>query len=53
MEGLTLEQQFQLQVYTEQVKSLSLEQAQAYLIELIRQDMIKTNLFKSMIKDNL
>ena len=53
MEGLTLEQQFQLKVYAEQVKSLSREQAQSYLLQLIEQDMIKTNLFKSMVKDNL
>lgn len=48
--GLTLEQQFKLQVLREQVKTLSQEQAQEYLLEVLRQNMVKDNLFKHMLK---
>ncbi|MGK7891109.1 MAG: NblA/ycf18 family protein [Leptolyngbyaceae cyanobacterium] len=46
---LSLEQQFQLQVHHEEVKSLDLEQAQGYLLELLRQMMLKDNQFKEML----
>ena len=49
--SLSLEQQFKLQVLTEQVKSLSQEQAQEYLIEVFRQMMVKDNLFKQLLKN--
>lgn len=39
--NLSLEQQFKLQLLREQVKTLNLEQAQDYLMELLRQSMIK------------
>ena len=48
--GLSMEQQFQLKVYEKQVQSLSKEQAQEYLLELLRQSMVKDNLFKDLIK---
>ncbi|MCU0517880.1 MAG: NblA/ycf18 family protein [Oscillatoria sp. Prado101] len=48
--GLTLEQQFKLQILREQVKTLSREQAQEYLLEVLRQNMVKDNLFKQMLK---
>ncbi|NJM89805.1 MAG: phycobilisome degradation protein NblA [Hydrococcus sp. RU_2_2] len=47
---LTLEQQFKLQVFSDQAKNLSQEQAQECLIELFRQMMVKDNLFKNLIK---
>jgi hypothetical protein len=48
--GLSLEQQFKLQVLKEQVQNLSREQAQEYLIEVLRQNMVKDNLFKHLLK---
>lgn len=47
---LSLEQQFKLQVLRDEVKTLSQEQAQEYVIELFRQMMVKDNLFKHLIK---
>ncbi len=49
--GLSLEQQFKLQVLREQVQSLSQEQAQEYLLEVMRQMMVKDNLFKHFLKN--
>ncbi|NEO32848.1 MAG: phycobilisome degradation protein NblA [Symploca sp. SIO3C6] len=47
---LSLEQQFKLKVYQEQVKSLSRDQAQEYLLEVLRQMMVKDNLVKQLLK---
>lgn len=47
---LSLEQQFRLQVLSEQVTNLSQEEAQEYLLEMFRQMMVKDNLFKHLIK---
>lgn len=47
---LSLEQQFKLKILNEQVKTLNLEQAQDYLMELLKQSMIKDNLLKQWIK---
>ncbi len=49
--NLTLEQQFKLQVLTEQVETLSKEQAQEYLLEMFRQMMVKDNLVKHLMKN--
>jgi hypothetical protein len=46
---LTLEQQFQLKVYTEQSKSLSPEQARILLVEMMRQNTIKDNAIKDLL----
>lgn len=48
--GLSMEQEFKLQVLSEQVKTLSQEQAQEYLLEVLRQNMVKDNLFKYLLK---
>ncbi|MGK7875689.1 MAG: NblA/ycf18 family protein [Xenococcaceae cyanobacterium] len=48
---LSLEQQFKLQVLQKQVKSLSREQAQEFLIEVLRQMMVKDNLVKHLLKN--
>lgn len=48
--SLTIEQEFQLNVYTSQAKRLSEEQVQELLIEVIRQNMIKDNLVKHFMK---
>lgn len=48
---LTLEQQFKLQVLKDQVKNLSVEQAQEYVVEVMRQMMVKDNLVKHLLKN--
>ena len=48
---LTLEQQFQLQVLKDQVRNLSLEDAQNYVVEVMRQMMVKDNLVKHLLKN--
>lgn len=47
--SLSLEQQFKLQVLNKEVKQLSREQAQDYLMEVLRQNMVKDNLFKNLM----
>ncbi len=49
--SLTLEQKFKLQVLKDQVKDLSREQAQDYLIEVFRQMMVKDNVMKQLFKN--
>ena len=49
--NLSLGQQFQLKMYQEQVKVLSQEQAQDYLVEVLRQLMVKDNLLKHLLKN--
>jgi hypothetical protein len=49
--NLSLEQQFKLQVLREEVKTLTHEQAQQYLIEVFRQMMVKDNLVKHLLKN--
>lgn len=48
---LTLEQQFRLQSLKEQVQHLSREEAQSYLVEVLRQMMVKDNLVKHLLKN--
>lgn len=48
--GLTLEQQFNMKVYEDQVKNLSADQAQEFLLELMRQMMIKDNVIRHLMK---
>ncbi|MGB3299218.1 MAG: NblA/ycf18 family protein [Phormidesmis sp.] len=49
--NLSMEQQFKLKVLTDQVQGLSLEQAQEYVIEVMRQMMVKDNLVKHLLKN--
>jgi len=49
--NLSLEQQFKLQVLREQVKNLTREQAQEYLMELFQQMMVKDNLVKQLLRN--
>ena len=49
--GLTLEQQFQLQVLKTQVKNLTLEESQEYLLEMFRQMMVKDEWMSRILKD--
>ncbi|MBF2020280.1 MAG: NblA/ycf18 family protein [Hydrococcus sp. C42_A2020_068] len=48
---LTMEQEFKLRVFKEQVKNLNQNQAQECLIELFRQMMVKDNLYKHLLKN--
>lgn len=50
--GLSLEQEFKLKVYREQVKGLSSEQSQEYLVEVMRQLMVKENVIKHLVKQS-
>ena len=52
-ENLSLEQQFKLQMLQGQVQSLNLEQAQGYILELLRQMMVKDNLVKDLLRAEL
>ncbi|KPQ37775.1 MAG: Phycobilisome degradation protein nblA [Phormidesmis priestleyi Ana] len=49
--SLSMEQQFKLQVLKDQVQGLSLEQAQDYVVEVMRQMMVKDNLVKHLLKN--
>ncbi|MEB3341831.1 NblA/ycf18 family protein [Okeania sp.] len=51
--SLTMEQEFKLQVLRDEVKSLTREQAQEYLVEVLRQSMVKENLFKHWLKGKI
>ncbi len=48
--NLSLEQQFKLKVLREQVKGLSLEESQEYLLEVLRQGMVKDNILRQWMK---
>lgn len=48
---LSMEQQFKLKIVQDQVKGLSLEQAQEYVVEVMRQMMVKDNLVKHLLKN--
>ncbi len=47
---LSMEQQFKLKVLQEQVRDLTKEQAQEYLLEMFHQMMVKDNLMKQLMK---
>ncbi|MBC6475684.1 MAG: NblA/ycf18 family protein [Hormoscilla sp. GM102CHS1] len=49
--NFTLEQQFKLKVYQDQVKSMSKQEAQECLLEVLRQMMVKDNLVKQLLKN--
>jgi uncharacterized protein YaaW (UPF0174 family) len=48
---LTLEQQFRLQTLKDQVQTLSQQEAQEFLMEVLRQMMVKDNLVKHLLKE--
>ncbi|MEG3843941.1 NblA/ycf18 family protein [Microcoleus sp. herbarium14] len=48
---LTLEQQFKLKVYIERIRLISLQEAHILLAELMRQNMIKDNVIKDLLKN--
>lgn len=47
---LTLEQQFRLKTLKDQVQTLSQQEAQEFLMEVLRQMMVKDNLVKQLLK---
>ncbi|MDY6938509.1 MAG: NblA/ycf18 family protein [Cyanobacteriota bacterium] len=49
---LSMEQKFRLQVLQKQVKTLSREEAQDCLLEVLRQMMVKDNMVKHLLKNN-
>ena len=50
-EQLSLEQEFNLRRFVDQVQTLSQEQAQDLSIELYRQMMLKDNLYEELLQD--
>jgi hypothetical protein len=50
---LTMEQQFSMKVYEDQVKGLSSEQSQEFLLEIMRQLMIKDNVIRHLMKKSM
>ncbi len=50
-EQLSLEQEFNLRIFTDQVRTLSPELAQDLSLELYRQMMLKDNLYEELLKD--
>jgi len=50
---LTIEQQFKLKVYADETLSLSAEEAQILLIQMARQNMIKDNVIRHLIGNQL
>jgi hypothetical protein len=50
---LSLEQQFNMRAFSEQVKDLSREQAQDFLVDLYRQMMIKETMYKGFLMQQL
>ncbi|MDJ0569775.1 MAG: NblA/ycf18 family protein [Pleurocapsa sp. MO_192.B19] len=50
-EQLSLEQEFELRKFADQVRTLSPEQAQDLSLEIYRQMMLKDNLYGELLKD--
>jgi hypothetical protein len=50
---LSLEQQFNIRAFSEQVKSLDREQAQEFLVDLYRQMVVKERMYQSFLKQQL
>ncbi|NEQ20979.1 MAG: hypothetical protein F6K28_17475 [Microcoleus sp. SIO2G3] len=50
---LSLEQEFYLKVFEEQIKQISLEQAKVLLSQIQRQLLLREALFKKMLKESL
>jgi Phycobilisome degradation protein nblA len=49
---LSLEQKFNLKMYEEQVKGLDQNQSQEFLLEVLRQLMVKDNMIKYLLKQS-
>jgi hypothetical protein len=51
--GLSIEQEFNLRVYKEQIDRLDLPTTQELLLEVLRQSMVKENLLRELIKNGV
>jgi hypothetical protein len=51
--GLSLEQEFNLRSYEQQIRNMSQEQAQEFLLEVLRQMMIKDNMIKQLMLNQI
>ncbi|NJL48134.1 MAG: NblA-related protein [Leptolyngbyaceae cyanobacterium SM2_5_2] len=49
---LSLEQQFELRLFADQVRNLSLEESQELLIQLRESMLVQANTFREIIKDS-
>ena len=47
---LNLEQKFNLKLYEDQVKELNHEESQKFLLEVLRQLMVKDNMIKHLLR---
>jgi len=47
--ALSLEQKFNLKLYEQQVKELSSEESQKFLLEVMRQLMVKGNMIRHLL----
>jgi uncharacterized protein YaaW (UPF0174 family) len=50
---LSLEQELKLRILEDRVKHLTLQESQEYLLEVLRQSMVKDNFFKQVLKNNV
>ncbi len=50
---LSLEQKFTLKLYEGQVQDLSAEESQEFLLEVLRQLMVKDNMVKHLLRERL
>jgi hypothetical protein len=50
---LSLEQQFSLRAFSEQVKDLSQEQAQSFLVDMYQQMIIKEKMYQNFLRQGL
>ena len=50
---LSLEQKFKLKLYEEEVKGLSPEESQQFLLEVLRQLMVKDNMVRHLLSKNV
>lgn len=48
---LSLEQEFELRVFVEQVQQFSQEEARDYLVGLYRNTMVRENLYRDILKE--
>jgi hypothetical protein len=50
---LTVEQEFNIIAFAEQVKALTVEQSRDLLVEIYRQNLAKENAYKELLKQHM
>jgi Phycobilisome degradation protein nblA len=50
---LSLEQQFSLRAFSEQVKDLSQEQAHSFLVDMYKQMIVKEKMYQNFLRQGL